>query len=536
MALELKPTSRWWYARFLVNGKLRRVNLGVRVEGARPGSITREGDRAFERSRVKALAAHEKLHNEVATQRSAEEYEQRVMEIKLGSRVEARPVADVPELWAGLPRKARPSRGYLEDGRRRMRRFVDFIAGRHPGVTDLHQVRAEHMEKFFAAEDERGVAARTWNVTFGQLKAVFARHAPESLAYTKHLRITRQRREETIHREPFTGEELSAVLEAAASDPLIRSLIVLAVSTGMRRGDCALLQWRSVDLSRGLIAVRTAKTGKDVRIPMLPELRAELEAAREAEGDKEYVWPEAAELYRRDQTGLNNRLKRVLARAGFVDERRAGAVNGEAPPPLPVLPPEELQRRGLEAIAALPVAEKKRATMRAVFLGYTGGKSLPAVARELGVSKGTVSGHLHAVETALGAAVLRPRTVPPEVVRGGIHGTAAGPRLKRGSTRGWHAFRTTFITRALAGGMPAATLQKITGHDTLRVVLENYYHPDDNQMRAALERAMPSLLDGKGPRSRDEQAREILERMTARTWRADRRRLLELMKDGGNHP
>ena len=53
--------------------------------------------------------------------------------------------------------------------------------------------------------------------------------------------------------------------------------------TAMRRGDCCLLKWKDVDLKEGFIAVKTAKTGETVDIPIFPMLREELER-REGDG------------------------------------------------------------------------------------------------------------------------------------------------------------------------------------------------------------------------------------------------------------
>ncbi|MDO9542833.1 MAG: hypothetical protein Q7J98_10995 [Kiritimatiellia bacterium] len=53
MALEMKKSSKWWYARFMINGKLRRVNLDIEIEGKRPPSladIANWQNAAFQRS------------------------------------------------------------------------------------------------------------------------------------------------------------------------------------------------------------------------------------------------------------------------------------------------------------------------------------------------------------------------------------------------------------------------------------------------------------------------------------------------------
>ena len=73
MALEIKPTSRWWYGRFQIGGKSMLINLRVKVEGRRPDSITQTGDGEFERSRGKAMAAHDRQLADLKAKHNIEE-------------------------------------------------------------------------------------------------------------------------------------------------------------------------------------------------------------------------------------------------------------------------------------------------------------------------------------------------------------------------------------------------------------------------------------------------------------------------------
>ena len=63
--------------------------------------------------------------------------------------------------------------------------------------------------------------------------------------------------------DPFTAEEVGAVLEAAKGDPL-ESLIVVAFTTGMRPGELFGLPWRCVDLEKGRLRVEQQVTIKPV--------------------------------------------------------------------------------------------------------------------------------------------------------------------------------------------------------------------------------------------------------------------------------
>jgi integrase len=57
-------------------------------------------------------------------------------------------------------------------------------------------------------------------------------------------------------------------------------LVVLAISTGMRRGDLFNLTWEKVDFQRGVIYVPNSKTGRDYAVPMNEDVRSTLRQIR----------------------------------------------------------------------------------------------------------------------------------------------------------------------------------------------------------------------------------------------------------------
>jgi integrase len=87
--------------------------------------------------------------------------------------------------------------------------------------------------------------------------------------------------------------------------------------TAMRRGDCCLLKWESVDLPRRFIRVKTSKTGESVQIPIFPLLEGVLKATPHK--DSEYVFPEHAAMYENNPDGITLRVRKVLENAGFAD-------------------------------------------------------------------------------------------------------------------------------------------------------------------------------------------------------------------------
>ncbi len=545
MALEMKATSNWWYARFLVNRKLRRFPLmeikdgqeqRIEIKGRRPPSLKHpeKGDAAFQESHRRARAAHDRLMEEELSKKSVGDLTQRVIEARTGARIEFLKVKDIPDAWAAIPRKRQPSKQYIDTAKGTLKRFADFMCRHHSETEDMATVRAEHIKAFMDTETARGISPRTWNISQQLLKTVFRRLEPNADAFRSFLKNAAFKDEDTVHRAPFKDDELDVIIESARADDVLYGPMVTALCTAMRRGDCCLLKWASVDMNAGFIEIRTSKTGETAEIPILPMLRDVLSCTPRTKS--EYIFPQAAELYQKDHHSLDRRLRAILTRAGFVDvkpvEEAGQEKQGkpEAGPTLPELPPDERRRQGLQAIKSGTMTEPKRERMKTIFTAYMDSKSLPTIARELNFSKSTVFLHLREIEDMIGAAVIRRRTprLGPVLVRGAIHAEKGdGKRLKRGSIRGWHSFRAAFVTRALGAGMPEELVRRVTGHTAVDVMRRHYFRPGREEFRREFEKAMPQLMMN-GAKSRDEQLREIIEKVTPKTLKKDKARLLAI--------
>jgi integrase len=323
---------------------------------------------------------------------------------------------------------------------------------------------------------------------------------------------------ETVNREPFTVEELKAILDACAEDDFIRPVIVTGMCTAMRRGDCCLLKWKDVDHKEGFITVKTAKTGETVDIPMFPMLREELTRVRAAAGKSAFCFPQAAEMYRNNPDGITWRVKQVLARAlerTAIDEGRA----------LPAVSADEARSRGLAYIDTLG-ATAKAARMREVFTAYMDGQGLTDVMASTGARRGTVSGYLNEIKRAIKCAIIRGRRVASK--SDALQAERENGQRKA-SVRDFHSFRVTWITLALAAGVPLELVQRVTGHRTAEVVMKHYFRPGREDFRQTIMKAMPKILADGGQRSVKDEMRSILERTSVRTWKRDSAQLLEFL-------
>ena len=406
-----------WRGRWEVDGKRKTVSLN-RWRGTPPGPGEEKGDAEFEKSKARAEELFKRIRN---GEKSAEEEASLVRQIhaaRYGGKVERVKLAELAERWETLPRRGN------EKTAARVRlilgRFVRYMAENFPKVTEAGGLTAEHFKGFLAEVDGSGVSARTWNDIMGTLRGVLAKVDGQSRGFREYLAKLPKRTENTIHRKPFSGDELEAIFTAAAEiDPELRPVLVAAACTALRRGDVCLLRWSDVDLAEGFVTVKTSKTGETVDIPIFPPFRVVLEAAAaKRKTGVPYVFARVAATYKRNPCGLDARLRRVLAAAGFV---RPGRTEGDAPP----LPPAEQSARATLADA------------------QTGGK-----------------------------------------------------RQRRGSLCGWHSFRTTFCTVALANGVPMELLRKITGHRTAEIVLKHYDRRGREAMRRAFGAAMPKAIAG----------------------------------------
>ncbi|MGO8696796.1 MAG: tyrosine-type recombinase/integrase [Limisphaerales bacterium] len=459
MSLELRSSSKWWYGRFRANGKDLVINLGVRIEGQRPRTLREPGDLVFERCRGHAQAEHDKTEKDLREKRNVEQLTQKLIEVKTGGPRESVKLADVPEAWVktrrrrknrrAIPDASEPGgagpqkeRQYLKEGKASLTRFVNHISDQNPDAVDLLDVTPEMARSFMDAEEERGVSPTTWNYMLKLLRGTFRHLEPDSQAYKRYLQTEQPRETETIFREPYSPEDLRAILESAKDDDFIRPIIVAGICTAMRRGDCCLLRKKDVDLRTGFIDVKTVKTGHIASIPIFPLLREELDHRMSTEGP--FVFPEQAAMYLKNPDGITSRFQSVLAAAGFKDAE--DAEDGEK-------------------------------------------------------------------------------------VRGDVHAERE-TGLRQASIRDFHSFRVSWITLALTANIPVELVRKVTGHQSVEIVLKHYFKPGKEHFRALIQSAMPKLLMD-GSKTRDEQMKEILEKMTDKGWRAGRNKLLRLL-DGKN--
>ena len=534
-----------WFGRFETNGKRFCYNLGVKIVGTPPKSLSLmdDGDVVFERSRASAQAKLDGIIEEARKKNHSEHLVEKLYEIKTGEAIQSVKLDALPNEWEKIARRREPNARYAAQCKSTLTRFAVFVRQQNSKAEEMAHVTRSVARSFLDAEMKRGITGKTWNDTLKLLRATFKYLLP--VGGINPFAGTPTRETETVFRRPFSPEELAAISEAACADEFIRPIVFVGICTAMRRGDCCLLDWKDVDLPKRFIAVKTSKTGQTVSIPIFPMLYDELAKRhtnpQHPQRDEGYVFPEQARMYIENPDGITWRVKKILAVAlgEAVDD-------SDGTKALPETSNEEARKRGEAFIAKLPKGTK-RERMAAVFKLYLEGQNILAVMAVAKVSKGSVSGYLNEIQAAIDCQIVRgaSRTghKPKEEKADAGLQVERKHGLRRASVRDFHSFRVTWVTLALTAGVPLELVQKVTGHKTTDIVLKHYFQPGREAFRSALNAVMPKLLmngsvpDGHtlkaesvNPEKQNKKIRDILVRSTAKTWKRDQARVLEMLK------
>ncbi len=299
--------GKTWFARWVVDGKIYKRTTET--------SNKREAEaKLAEFVAPYRLGSHEKtLQNQVAVlggvQAELKKYE------------EEKPAIRILGGWTAYmnaPNRPDSGKRTMEGYESQFGRFTDWMQTNYPDVVELRGV-TEEMAFQFAGELGQIYTPNTYNKYLVLLRRMWkVLHKTARLTCNpwenveSKLLATHSRRELTI-------EELTKVCSSV--DGEMRTLFAIGLYCGLRLGDAALLKWSSIDVTRHIMMVVPAKTarrsnGKVLRIPLHASLYSMFMEIPD-EDRHEYVMPELAELYERDDTALAKRIRKVFARCNI---------------------------------------------------------------------------------------------------------------------------------------------------------------------------------------------------------------------------
>jgi len=219
--------------------------------------------------------------------------------------------------------KAAPSRPdsgerTLSDYEGYLTAFSDWIDAEHSEIKAVRDVSQAIANEYAAHLSAKKLAANSFNKHIGCLELVF--RIVKTAARLSENPWTAIQRKRVVHasRRELTTDELRAVCAAASGE--MRLLFALGIYTGLRLGDAATLRWAEVDLPRRIIRRIPAKIARRNPAPVSIPIHATL-AAMLAEVGKpkrgEYVLPETAAQYERDNSAISKRIQEHFEACGI---------------------------------------------------------------------------------------------------------------------------------------------------------------------------------------------------------------------------
>src|SRR5215208_3146070 len=130
------------------------------------------------------------------------------------------------------------------------------------GRVKLKNLSAMHLQRLYREKRDAGLSASTVQKVHHVLHKALAQAVRWDLIARNPADAAKAPRPTPAEMRPLVAEEVKMLLEAAQGDRL-EALYVLAVTTGMRRGELLGLKWSDVDLENGSLSIRRALTRID---------------------------------------------------------------------------------------------------------------------------------------------------------------------------------------------------------------------------------------------------------------------------------
>jgi len=181
-------------------------------------------------------------------------------------------------------------------------RFASWLKEKYPAALLLSDITPS-IASSFMEELQRGAASGTFNKYLQFFNCFFdVLSSDGKINVSNPFKVIDRQTHRYNSKKPLTMEQISFLIESAEDD--MKLLVALGYFTGLRLGDCCTLQWREVDLIRGVIEriprkiENTVKDMEQARVKVgIPQFLHSLLSMIPEKSRKEYVLPKFAELY-----------------------------------------------------------------------------------------------------------------------------------------------------------------------------------------------------------------------------------------------
>ena len=319
-----------YYARWVVGGKVYTRTTGTSDKGEALDKLA-EFVHPFT-LKDEAVRLREMTYKLGGIEKEISEIEEAEAKAKAKAE-EEKPALAVMEAFAAyrscLSRPNRAGGDTLDRYEAQFGEFAKWLAVNHPEVKELRHVTQEIAEEFLKALLKRATA-NTYNKRIVLFRAMW-KHLAKTARLTENpwMEITKQVVVNHTRRD-LKEEEMDHILASLTGE--MKLLFFLGIYTGLRLGDCCLLNWSNIDIAKKMMFVtprKTMKHGGFARIAIHPRLAEMLEEIP-AERRDGYLLPEIANKYKRDPAAVSKRVQAVFEENGIQTQNEEKSQSGRA--------------------------------------------------------------------------------------------------------------------------------------------------------------------------------------------------------------
>lgn len=179
----------------------------------------------------------------------------------------------------------------------------------------LPAVSTRDVQGFLTKRTNAGCSPTTVQLDGKILRSALNQARREGLISVNPAEAAELPERDSVERGTFTAAEVKMLTDAAQDE--WRTLILLGYYTGARLSDCCKMEWSTVDLAKGTLIYRQGKTGKEVAIPLHPDLQRQLEKLASTDKPERFIMPGMADKGPGGRHGLSEGFKRIVRNAGL---------------------------------------------------------------------------------------------------------------------------------------------------------------------------------------------------------------------------
>lgn len=199
----------------------------------------------------------------------------------------------------------------------------------------LGSLTAEHVQGWYRAQIEGGLAVTTVNNMATTLSTIFERAKDEGFTTRNPVNLLTRDDHVGNQRDPFTEEDqhkILAYLRADKSREDWLTVALLGLCTSQRLRDCADAVRSAFEFGNPFIiwTIRQAKTKKTLRIPIVEPAASHIERILRRKADSLFLAPSLAGCQDTWQDGLSAQFAAILEAAGVKGRHIAGKGKGRS--------------------------------------------------------------------------------------------------------------------------------------------------------------------------------------------------------------